>query len=116
MAAQVSMTFAVDRRGEVAIVTPSGRITETEAYSLGKELSNLAAQGVIRIILDLGDVAFITSACLGVLMAAHKLCRKAGGGLCVARPQPLVRQILDITKLIKLFGIYDSVDEAIAAK
>jgi anti-anti-sigma regulatory factor len=47
-------------------------------------------------------------------MVAHKEARKVGGGVRVARPQPLVRQILEITKLTKLFGRYDSVEDALA--
>jgi anti-anti-sigma factor len=116
MAARISMTVGVERRDEIAIITPVGRISEMEVHQLSAELTGLAEDGVVRMVLDFAEVEFVTSACLGVLMAAHKLCRGAGGWLHVARPQPLVRQILEITKLVRLFGIYDSVDEAATAE
>ncbi len=88
---------------------------ELEADQLHRELSSLADQGAKVIVLDLSDVPFVTSSCLGALMVAHKRLRDEKGDLRVAAPQPLVRQILEITKLFKLFGRYDSVRAALDA-
>jgi anti-sigma B factor antagonist len=115
MDGEMAMRLSVDTRDDVVIVTPSGRIAEVEAHQLEKELLVVLEQGARILVIDLAETSFVTSACLGALMMAHKQARKVGGGLRVARPQPLVRQILEITKLTKLFGLYGSVDEAIDA-
>lgn len=112
---QTPFTVRSEMRGDAAIVTASGHIAEMEAERLGKEINQRIEEGARVIVLDLGDVTFVTSACLGVLMGAHKRLRDSGG-LRVARPQPLVRQILEITKLIRLFGAYDSVEDALQAR
>jgi len=111
-----AFTVRSERRGDAAIITPGGRIAEMEAEQLGNEINRCLEGGASVLVLDLADVTFVTSACLGVLMGAHKRARGAGGGLRVVRPQPLVRQILEITKLIRLFGAYDSVEDALAAR
>jgi anti-anti-sigma factor len=73
-------------------------------------------QGATQIIVDLSDVSFVTSSCLGALMVVHKRVRPQGGYVRLAGPQPLVQRILEITKLTKLFGSYRTVREALAAK
>ena len=110
-----AMRLTVEKRDDVVIVTPAGRIGEIDAHHFEKELVAILDQGGRLIVVDFGETSFVTSACLGALMLAHKRARKIGGGVRVARPQPLVRQILEITKLTKLFGLHDSVEEAIGA-
>ena len=74
-------------------------------------------QDVVRIAVDLSDVTFLTSTCLGAFMAAHKRCKAKDGFLRLVKPQPLVQQIIETTKLNKLFGgPYKSVKEALEAR
>ena len=110
------MELVIERRGDVPLVTVHGRVGELEAHELDRELMNLIEQGAVKIVIDLADVPYATSTCLGAMMVAHKRVREKGGYVRVARPQPLVRQILEITKLTKLFGCYASVEDALAAK
>ena len=106
----------MERRGAATVFVLHGRIYEMEALRLGKELISRLEEGAKLIVLDLADVPFVTSTCLGALMMGHKQARKMGGAIKVACPAPLVRQILEVTKLNKLFGVYDSVDAAITAQ
>jgi anti-sigma B factor antagonist len=110
------VSLEVERRGAVCLVSPHGRIGETEAHPFQRELLALVDQGATKIILDFSDISFITSSCLGALMVVHKRVRPRGGYVRVASPQPLVRSILEITKLTKLFGSYRTTREALAAK
>ena len=111
-----SMTHEVERRDDVLVVTPHGRIGEIEAHHLERELLNLIEQGSVKLVMNLSDVSFITSTALGALMVAHKRVKPRQGYVRIVRPQPLVRQILEITKLVKLFGLYPSVNAAIAGR
>lgn len=106
----------VEQRDEALVFALHGRIFDMEAQQIEKELVSRIEQGAKLIVLDLADVAFVTSMCLGALMMGHKRAKQLGAVMRVARPQPLVRQILEVTKLVKLFGIYDSVDAAIEAQ
>jgi anti-sigma B factor antagonist len=110
------VSLEVERRGGVCLVRPHGNISEAEAPPFQRELLALADQGASRFVVDLADVRFITSSCLGVLMVLHKRVRPQGGYVRLAAPQPLVQHILEITKLTKLFGSYRTVREALAAK
>jgi anti-sigma B factor antagonist len=107
------MTLEVERKGDVLVVSPHGRLGEMESQQLERELVGLIDQGARKMVFNFADVPFITSTCLGVLMLAHKRVRPDGGFIRIAASQPLVRQILEITKLTRLFGLYDGVDEAV---
>ena len=110
------MSLEVERRGGICLVSPHGRIGEAEAQPFERELLALTDQGATKIIVDLSDVSFMTSSCLGALMVVHKRVRPLGGYVRLAGPQPLVERILAITKLTRLFGSYRTVREALAAK
>ena len=111
-----TLTHEVEPRGNALVVTPHGRLGETESHQFERDLLDLIERGSVKLVLDLSDVSFVTSTGLGVFMVAHKRVKARQGYVRIVRPQPLVRQILEITKLIKLFGIYPSVDAAIAGR
>jgi len=105
----------VGRRGKVPVARFHGRLTEIEAPRVEKELRGLMADDVPGVIVDINDVPFISSAGLGAFMVAYKEGKRRGGYFRLVGAQPLVRQVLETTKLTKLFGLYDSVQDALAA-
>ena len=115
---QVPSTLAmeVENRGDVIVVTPHGRMGEMEAHQFGRQLFHLLDQGSSHVVVDLTDVPFITSTCLGIFMLAHKRVKEHSGYVRIAGAQPLVRQILEVTKLNKLFALYATADQAADAK
>lgn len=115
-AIETTLAPEVEQRGDVHVVTPHGRMGEVEAHQFERELLALIERGAAKLVLDLSDVCFVTSTGLGAFMLAHKRVKAHQGYVRIVRPQPLVRQILEITKLVKLFGIYQSVDAAIAGR
>ncbi|HET9091441.1 MAG TPA: STAS domain-containing protein [Acidimicrobiales bacterium] len=68
------------------------------------------------IVLDLGEVPFIDSTCLGVLIGALREVGESRGALRLAAAQPRVRRAFEIAALDDLFPLYPSVDEALAAE
>lgn len=109
------MSYEVEQRDDMTVVTPHGRLGEIEAHQLERELLTLVDQGNVRLVIDFADVPFVTSSCLGALMMTHKRVRAKSGFVRVAGAQPLVHQILEITKLTKLFGVYPAVNDALKA-
>ncbi|NUR83284.1 MAG: STAS domain-containing protein [Nonomuraea sp.] len=65
------------------------------------------------LILDVGDMAFLDSTGLSVLLKAHVAAERDGGGLHVAAPQPVPRRIFQVTGVLSHLHLYDSLDEAI---
>jgi anti-sigma B factor antagonist len=92
----------------ITLLDLRGRITlgaETEA--LRTKLRSLRQEGRHRIILDLGQIAYIDSVGLSTLITGYTSARNAGGNVKLLHLPPGVHQLLQITRLSTVFEIYD---------
>jgi anti-sigma B factor antagonist len=80
-----------------------------------RKMEELAAKpGVKKIVLDLTDLRYVNSGGLGTLVAAFTSVRKAGISLVLANPGSRFKDVLQITRLAKVFPVVGSVQEALA--
>ena len=99
--------------GDWVVFELSGRLmggADTEPFLKG--VRELAEAGRVRIIVDLGDVAWVNSSGLGALIAAWTLLKEKGGALKLVRVSRRISQILAVTKLNTVFDVH--ADEASA--
>jgi len=82
------------------------------ALLLRDTVQDFLRRGNDQIILDLEDVDFIDSAGLGELVRSHMSVRSHGGQLKLVNPSASVQDLLNITKLDRVFDI--PADEATA--
>lgn len=104
----------VAREGNLAVVKVSGSVAMAEAELLREYLERLAAERVPVIVLDLSEMDFISSLGLGAIISGHLKCRHHNGRIKLAGPTRPVCELLETTRLNKLFGIYESVEQASA--
>jgi anti-sigma B factor antagonist len=97
----------VDVEGEIDIYTAPRR---------RELLIELAGKGNYQLIVNLDKVGFLDSTGLGVLVGGLKRVRPHDGSLDLVCTQERILKIFRITGLTKVFGIYQTVDQAIAAK
>ncbi len=109
-----AMNVAIERRGSAAVVTLDGEVHVPQAGVLKGHLLELVAEEIPRVVLDLTSVGFLGSAGLGVIVLAHIKARTFRGEFRLVSPRPKVMRALEVTRLTKLFTIYDSVDAALA--
>jgi len=76
-------------------------------------LHKIIDEGKNKVVVDLKSVKFINSAGLGTLISGLTTMRNAGGDLKIANPTEKIESLLMITRLIKVFESYSSVDEAV---
>lgn len=67
------------------------------------------------IVIDLSEVAFVDSTCLGVLIAACRHATQSRGGVRLAAAQPRVQRALEISALDGILPLHPSVQEAASA-
>ncbi len=103
----------VSRRGKAAVMKVSGSVSMSEADTLRDRLEGLAAQHVPVIVLDLREMDFISSLGLGAIISGHLKCRHHHGQIKLVSPTQAVRELLETTQLDRLFGVYESVDQAL---
>lgn len=101
--------------GGVAIVECKGRLV------LGDESANLRhlVKDVLteskHIVLDLGGVDFIDSSGLGVLAGLLNSARQAAGEIKLANLDGRLKGILQMTRLLTVFEVFDSAEDAAAS-
>jgi anti-sigma B factor antagonist len=115
MAIRKPLRLELERVGTATIIRISGSASMEEAYRLQEKLEDLATQRVPLIVLDLGAMDFIASMGLGAIIAGHLRARRYNGEVRLACPSPAVAQLLEMTRLTKLFSVFDSVREALQA-
>ena len=83
---------------------------------LGDELFNLVDRdGVKSLLLDFGNVEFLSSAALNKLIILDKKVKTNAGQLRLCNLKPEIQEVFVITRLNQLFEIKDSVDDALSA-
>jgi anti-sigma B factor antagonist len=97
----------------IAVVDCAGRIVfGEETAELRDRVRILIAKGS-RVILNLADVTYIDSGGLGTLVALYTTARNAGGSIKLARLTQRVGDLLQVTKLLTVFEVYNSEEEAV---
>jgi len=102
--------FQIEERSEhgATIVAVSGEIDVATAPQLQESLHALIAQGRASLVIDLLAVTFLDSTALGVLVGALKRCREQGGELQLVVADARIMKIFEITGLLTVFPIVDS--------
>ncbi len=110
----MALDSKIRRIGPVAVVAFTGKVTLGEASQGVRETAErLIAENCSQIVFNLEAVPFIDSAGLGALTLSYTKSKAAGGLLKLACAQPRVRDALEMTRLTRLFPLFDSEEQAV---
>jgi anti-sigma B factor antagonist len=107
----------INESGPVTVVTfaDSKIIDEQEIQEFGQELYELVErENRKKIVLNFGNVEFLSSAALGKLIGFDKRVKQHGAELVLSNIRPEIYEVFAITKLTKLFVIKDTEADALA--
>lgn len=97
----------------VAVVDCDGRLVfGEESASLRDAVRSLLMMNK-QIVLNLGGVNYIDSGGLGTLVALYTTAQNAGGGIRLASLTKRVGDLLQVTKLVTVFEVHDTVEQAV---
>jgi anti-sigma B factor antagonist len=99
----------------IEVIDVEGEIDIYTAPRLRDLLIDLVSQGSYQLIVNLDKVGFLDSSGLGVLVGGLKRVRAHDGSLDLVCTRERILKIFKITGLTKVFGIHETVDQAIAA-
>src|SRR2546423_13567311 len=100
---------------DVTIVSCDGRITfGDEAMALREGLKQILTSSR-KVVLNLSGVSYIDSGGLGTLVGVYSSARAAGADIKLTGLGQRLRDVLQITKLVTVFEVYDTEQQAIAA-
>ena len=99
----------------IEVIDVQGEIDIYTAPRLRELLIDLVSKGSYQLAVNLDKVGFLDSTGLGVLVGGLRRVRAHDGSLDLACTQQRILKIFRITGLTEVFGIYETVDQAIAA-
>lgn len=90
-------------------------VAGNDSEALSSLVGEFLAAGETRIILDLGNVTFIDSMGIGALIRVHSAAMRKAGSVKLLHLTKRVYDVLQITRLSSVFGIYDDLEKAKAS-
>jgi anti-sigma B factor antagonist len=108
------MTIECVPVGNKVVLRVSGRMDADSASQFEPECESCIAKGFTTLVVDLGDVTYISSMGLRSFVTIAKKLRESGGTLRVCRAIGLVRQVFEITRLTQIFPLHETVESALA--
>ena len=111
----MDLRVEVSTQGDWSVVTVGGEIDVATAPRLREQLIALVNDGRHHLVVDLSAVDFIDSTGLGVLISGLKRVRLHDGHLALVCTEPRVLKVFEITGLLAVFPVHDSLDEAVAS-
>ena len=107
---------SVERAGmnnNIAVIKVGGYLDTTTSAELEHALDSLLKAGMFKIIIDLGNVDYISSAGWGIFISEIKGIREKGGDLKLVRMIPDVYEVFELLEFHYILRAFDSIEEAI---
>ena len=107
------MGFQVSRRGSVTLVEVEGQLIVGNRQELKQKVLEHLEIGDRKFVIDFSNTGYIDSSGLGVLVSLAKRLKEYGGELKLSGLSDDLMMLFELTKLVTLFTITPSLDEAL---
>lgn len=101
------MEVIISKEGNVTTVQFIGRLDTTAAEGVSKDVEPLIENPVGTIILDCGQMSYISSSGLRIFLTIRKASAQKGGKVIVRSISPDIRNVFMMTGFLNLFQIED---------
>ncbi len=110
------MKIEVLSYGQLKALKLAGAFRGSEANALFRRYAEeRLREGSIWLVVDLSDVPGIDSTGIGNLVYLLTTCKRRGGMVKLVRPSDSAGQALQLTGLLSLFEVFESIPRAIAS-
>ena len=112
----MSLIVKTRRVDNIVIMDLSGKLTIGEpVMQLRDALRAQVAGGDSKFIVNLGDVSYVDSSGLGELVSSYTTVRNKGGDVKLLKLTAKIKDLLQMTKLLTVFDVYDDEAKAVAS-
>ena len=109
--------LSVEKTGSqnsVSVIKVGGYIDTTTSSELEHALNSLLKAGSYNIIIDLGNVDYVSSAGWGIFISEIKGIREKGGDLKLVRMIPEVYEVFELLEFHYILKAFDTLEEAVS--
>ncbi len=107
------MIANVTKEGNKVIIDLSGTLDVAHQAKFKEALTKEIPSDKPQVVLNFKGVDFIDSSCLGALIAMTRMVREKGGDVRLACLNSEVTSVFQITRLDKIFPIFEKTEEAV---
>lgn len=104
-----------DENPDVSVISVKGYVDTTTSTELEDSLKRLLSKGQYDIVIDLGDVNYISSAGWGIFISEIKEIRENGGDLKLAAMIGDVYEVFELLEFQTILESFDTVEEAVGS-
>lgn len=115
MIASLNVTSQRLENQSVTILRLAGRLDATTVSQLERALTDAQLSGDRAIVIDLSDLAYISSSGLRVLLTGRSNARKRGGEIFLCGLRPPVHEVFEMVGFTAVFTIFDTLEQAMEA-
>lgn len=109
------MEISIRQEQNSWVFSVAGKLDALTAPAYEQALDRLMADGANRVIVDFSALEFISSAGLRALLNTTKPMQERGGKLIYAALQGAVWEVFEMTGLLTVFEVCDSLEQAFDA-
>ncbi len=107
------MRIECANRPKAVLVHVIGRMDAVTAPEFDQACGKLIADGAKNLVVDLGEMDYISSAGLRSILAAGKSVKAKGGDLLLCNMKGMVKEIFEISGFLSIFPLYPTADDAL---
>ena len=108
------MEIKINQEEKGTVVKLFGRLDGVTCPELQEKLVQLLENHSDKIIIDLEELDYVSSAGLRVLLLSQKKIKQIGGQIVLSAMRDTIKEVFDISGFSTLFPIYSSKTEALA--
>jgi len=108
------MELKSGKQGKATVIKIKGRMDALTAPEFEKESSRWIDEGASSLIIDLGELEYISSAGLRSILLTAKKLKANQGQISFCCPSGMVMKVFSMSGFSSMFSMYDSLEEALA--
>ena len=101
--------------GTAVVVSLNGRLDGVSGPDLEARIASIVERGDVRVVLECGQMGYVSSAGLRVLLIGARKCQQGGGMLAIAALKPECRSVLDMSGFLSIIDCHETSEAALAA-
>ena len=104
-----------EKKNNVTVVYFMGKVDTRTSPEAEKYVNGLLDEGETNILMNLEELDFISSTGLRVILSTGKKLMASNGKLTMCSPNITVNDVLKMSGFNRMFGVFDTEEEALAS-
>ncbi len=107
------MDIDLEKINDITLVSLNGELTVDNTHRVREAFKKILLEKRPKVLIDFDKVPFVDSSGIALLIEIVKGFAKINGRACLCHVNKKIVAVFEITKVHKLFGIYDSHEDAL---